>query len=274
MGIKVPIVTKPTTNGETAILLDGLTEIAGRAAAAILAVSNPHETARRKPDLSPVTEADEASEAVILHGLARLAPEVPVVSEEAGASRDGALGRRFFLVDPLDGTREFLAGEAEFTVNIALVEDGTPVLGVIAAPAMGQMWRSGGGSGAQRLRLVTAADAAHTDAPVPIKVRPMPSEGAKAAVSRFHRDAPTDQLLERFPGVQRVVVGSSVKFCRLAEGALDLYARQSPLAEWDIAAGHAIVVAAGGTMTAVDGTPLRYGKPDFRVRGFIARGAI
>ncbi len=208
-----------------------------------------------------------------MNGLNELAPHVPVVSEESGQSSDGALGDRFFLVDPLDGTREFLAGEDEFTVNIALIEGNTPVLGVIAAPAMGVVWRGIAGAGAQRLRLAPGAPLDQAQETQPIHVRPMPAEGARAAVSRFHRDAATEKLMAQFPNVQPVVAGSSLKFCRLAEGDIDLYARQSPMAEWDIAAGHAIVVAAGGTMTDVDGTPLAYGNPGFRVKGFIAQGA-
>jgi len=272
--IKVPIVTESNTPGGAFTLLDRLTDIASQAAAAILAVADPEKTAREKPDHSPVTEADHAAERIILEGLADLAPDLSVVSEESGQSPGGPLGERFFLVDPLDGTREFLAGESEFTVNIALIENGAPVLGVIAAPAMGQVWRGIAGCGAQRLHLVPGKPMAQALDNVPIQVRTAPPQGARAAVSRFHRDAATERLMERFPGLQPVVVGSSIKFCRLAEGAIDLYARQSPMAEWDIAAGHAIVTAAGGTMTAVDGAPLRYGNPDFRVKGFIARGTV
>jgi len=258
---------------ERARLLDGMTEIASRAAAAILAVKDPRGTQRDKADSSPVTAADEASEAVILDGLAKLLPGVPVVSEESGQIAPGALGGEFLLVDPLDGTRELLAGEAEYTVNIALVTGGTPVLGVIAAPALGLLWRGNVGQCAERLSLRPGAPLKELNARDSIKSRPQPAKGAVALVSRFHRDAATDAFLDRFADIERMVVGSAIKFVRIAEGSADLYARMGPMSEWDIAAGHALVQAAGGSMTGVGGEPLRYGRPGFRVPGFIARGS-
>src|SRR5262245_20247095 len=250
-------------------LLDDLTQLAARAAAAIMAVTPAALDLRLKPDQSPVTAADEAGEAVILEGLARLLPGVPVVSEEA-AIRPSALPSCFALVDALDGTREFIAGRPEFTVNIALIADGRPVLGVVGAPALGQMWRGTVGHGAERLVLADG-DARQ---PTAIHTRKAPAEGLVAAVSRSHRDARTESLLGRLPVAERTALGSSAKFCLVAEGTADLYARLAPTSEWDIAAGHAVVVAAGGTVTCPDGSPIQYGaaRHDFRVPAFMAWG--
>ncbi len=254
-------------------LLDALTLLASQAAAAILAVTDPGLTRRDKPDRSPVTDADEAAEAVILQGLARLMPGVPVVSEEAaGRNAPQPPGDCFVLVDPLDGTRELLAGETEFTVNIAVVSGGVPVAGVIAAPALGLLWRGHVGHGAERLRLAPGAAPADASEQTAIRTRSRPAREPIAVVSRFHRDALTDGYLDRWPDVRRVVCGSSVKFCRIAEAAADLYPRMSSISEWDIAAGHALVAAAGGAMTTWDGSPLTYGRPGFRAPGFIAVG--
>ena len=254
-------------------LLDGLVSIASQAAAAILAVS-PADLARRdKVDQSPVTAADEASEVVILQGLSRLLPGTPVVSEESFARV--ALPVRtdtFLLVDPLDGTRELIAGMTEYTVNVALIDDGAPVAGVIAAPAFGTIWAGAVGQGAERLALAAGAEPAAARERVAIRTRPRPQRGAIAPISRFHRDAATDACLDRIPGLERVVWGSSIKFCRIAEGAADIYVRLTSLSEWDVAAGHALVVAAGGAMTALDGAPLRYGSADLRLPSFVASG--
>jgi 3'(2'), 5'-bisphosphate nucleotidase len=264
--------TQDSTRDRTR-LLDELTGLASRAAAAILAVPTPAATERTKPDRSPVTAADEASEAVILEGLARLLPGVPVVSEEASArGQQAMLGDTFLLVDPLDGTRELLAGEAEYAINIALVEDGTPVIGLIAAPALGTVWRGRVGDGAERLQLAAGAPAGDARGRTAIRTRARPAQGAVALVSRFHRNRATDTWLDRWPQLQRLVVGSSLKFSRIAEGAADLYPRLSPMSEWDIAAGHALIVAAGGVMTAPDGSALSYGRPNVPVAGFIAQG--
>jgi 3'(2'),5'-bisphosphate nucleotidase len=254
-------------------LLDALASIASRAGAAILAV-RPADLARRdKPDLSPVTAADETSETIVLEGLRHVLPGVPVVSEEA--SRSGvpaALGSRFLLVDPLDGTRELLAGEHDYTVNIALVDDGRPVLGVIAAPALQTVWIGMAGQGAERLRLAPGAETAAASERIAIRTRARPQRGAIALLSRFHRDPETDAYLDRFAGIERQVCGASLKFCRIAEGSADLYVRLASISEWDAAAGHALIVAAGGTMTTLDGGPLPYGRPGLRLPYFIASG--
>lgn len=264
-----------TTESEIAGLLDGLTLIASRAAAAILAVPQLDLNQRHKPDSSPVTAADDASETVILAGLARLMPGVPVVSEETTGNRpvDG-LGRRFFIVDPLDGTREFLAGLDEFTVNIALIENEMPVAGVLAAPARGLIWRGYVGHGAERLALSPGAAPDKARERVAIRTRTRPPDGARVLISRSHLDAATDAYVDRLMRPEKIACGSALKFGLLAEGSADLYPRLGPTSEWDIAAGHAVLVAAGGAMRKPDGGALRYGQGNFLVGGFIAMGDV
>jgi 3'(2'), 5'-bisphosphate nucleotidase len=264
-----------TRNSETVgtELLDGLTLIASRAAAAVLAVHVGDLQRREKPDKSPVTAADEASEAVILEGLAKLMPEVPVISEEAtGHHRPAALGRLFFLVDPLDGTREFLAGRDEFTVNIALLENGAPVAGVVAAPARGLIWRGRVGRGAERLTLSAGAAPNAASRCDPIRTRPRPATGARILMSRSHLDAASVAYIDRIPQPERIACGSSLKFCLIAEGTADLYPRLAPTSDWDVAAGHAVLMAAGGEVRRPDGGPLRYGQSDLLIPAFIAYG--
>jgi 3'(2'), 5'-bisphosphate nucleotidase len=254
-------------------LLDGLTLIASRAAAAILSVSSPVLSRREKPDLSPVTAADEASEAVILDGLARLLPGVPVVSEEAtGRAAPAGLGRRFFLVDPLDGTREFLAGRDEFAVSLALVNDAVPIVGVIAAPARGLIWRGIVGRGAERLALAPGAALDAVSERMAIHTRLPPATGPRVLLSRSHLDADTTAYVDRLPNAQWLQCGSALKFCLIAEGSADLYPRLSPTSEWDVAGGHALLVAAGGNVTRPDGQPLTYGQKDFLIPAFVAFG--
>ena len=256
-------------------LLDELTTIVSRAAAAVLAAGAGGLKARNKADMSPVTAADEAAEAVIIEAVARLLPGLAVVSEEAaGRLPPAPLDGSFVLVDPVDGTRELLAGRDEFTVNLALIDGGRPILGVISAPARGLVWRAAAGCGAERMRLPpgTPADAARER--TTIRPRPLPSGVLRAAVSRSHFDAQTEAFMARFTPVELIASGSSIKFCWIAEGTADVYARLGATREWDIAAGHAIVTAAGGTMTTPDGQPLRYGRTTegFLVPGFIAWG--
>jgi 3'(2'), 5'-bisphosphate nucleotidase len=197
---------------------------------------------------------------------------VPVVSEEERAAPPAA-HEAFILVDPLDGTREFLAGRDEFTVNIALVRAGKPVLGIVAAPALGLVWRGVAGAGAERLHLAAGAAPHAASERHPIHTRRRPSEGFVASVSRSHFDAATDAFLGRLPIVARTPCGSSLKFARIAEGNVDLYARLARTCEWDVAAGHAVLAAAGGCVTAPDGADLTYGRtPDFHISGFIAWG--
>jgi 3'(2'), 5'-bisphosphate nucleotidase len=224
---------------------------------------------RTKADGSPVTAADETAEAIICAGLQRLAPGVPIVSEEqASREKPKAIEQgSYFLVDPLDGTREFIAGRDEYTINIALMTDRTPVLGIICAPALGDFWWGVVGSGAHRLSPTLSPGG-----PAPIRTRPRPPDEPVIVVSRSHLDARTRAYVEDFPRAKLVQSGSSIKFCRLAEGAADLYPRLAPTHDWDIAAGHAILKAAGGEATAPDGTPLRYGTPELLIPAFVATG--
>jgi 3'(2'), 5'-bisphosphate nucleotidase len=229
---------------------------------------------RTKSDGSPVTAADEAAEAVITDGLARLGLGVPVISEEQAArQRPAAAGEDFILVDPLDGTREFIAGRDEYTVNIGLVSGGIPTLGVIAAPALGLLWRGIAGRGAERLAFSAQAFAPQTmSAPQPIHTRPRPLRDPVVITSRSHLDARTLAYIDGFPGARRLACGSSLKFCRLAEGSADVYPRLAPTHDWDIAAGHAILLAAGGRMVAPDGSAIVYGSDDLIIPAFLAFG--
>jgi 3'(2'), 5'-bisphosphate nucleotidase len=250
-----------------ASLVAALTDLVAEAAAAILAIAPAALDTRLKADESPVTAADEAADAVIARGLVRLLPGVPVISEES-RNRPSALGDVFVLVDPLDGTKEFVAGVGEYTVNVAIIAAGEPIAGFVAAPALGLIYRGVVGSGAERLGPDRAA------APVAIRCRPAPAGGLVAAASRSHFTAATAAFLDRVGVAARMSCGSSLKFCRLAEGVIDVYPRLSEISEWDIAAGHALVTAAGGLVTTPNGAPLRYGKAaaGFNVPGFIAWG--
>jgi len=263
--------TSEISPAQAAALLDALTSIVARASAVILDIAAGGVAHRLKGDQSPVTAADEASEAAILEGLAQILPGVPVVAEEMTAKGEvPALDGSFILVDPLDGTKEFIAGRDEYTVNIAIVSGGTPIAGVISAPKRGDLWRGVVGIGAEYLRLKPdGADQAR-----PIHARRWPAQGPVAVVSRSHYDPATDTFLARLPPVAHDSSGSSIKFCRIAEGVADVYPRLGTTCEWDIAAGHAIVVAAGGIVTTPQGTPLPYGRvrENFRVPAFIAWG--
>jgi 3'(2'), 5'-bisphosphate nucleotidase len=257
-------------------LLDGLTLIASRAAAAILAVPRTSLNQRAKPDGSPVTAADQASEAIILEGLARLMPEVAVLSEEAAGARPFVpTSGRLLLVDPLDGTREFLAGLDEFVVNIALMQDGAPVAGVIVAPARGLIWRGHVGRGAERLTIAPGKSLAAAEHAA-IRTRRRPASGARVLISRSHLDPATDAFVDRLAQPERISCGSALKFCLLADGTADIYPRLAPTSEWDIAAGHAVLRAAGGDLRRPDGGPLRYGEgyadANYLVPAFIATG--
>jgi 3'(2'), 5'-bisphosphate nucleotidase len=254
---------------------DDLSEIVSRAAKATLAIPFSAVDQRIKNDLSPVTAADEASEAVILEGLARVLPGVPVVAEEsvAGGVKPENLGATFLLVDPLDGTKEFLAGRDEFTVNVAIVTNGVPIAGIIAAPAQGLLWRGIVGGKAERLRLKPGAALSEADDCSIVHARSAPKK-LRVATSRTHLDELTQKFLTRLPVGESYPCGSSVKFCHIAEGAADIYPRLSPTHEWDIAAGCAILTAAGGRVTAPDGRNLVFGGVDdkFLVPGFVAWG--
>jgi 3'(2'), 5'-bisphosphate nucleotidase len=248
-------------------MMDALTEIAARASEAILHEAGNAEV-RSKGDGSPVTAADEAAEAVICDGLKRLAPSVPVISEEqASHDRPRPGTGSYFLVDPLDGTKEFISGRDEYTVNIAIVTGGVPILGVVTAPAAGIAWRGIIGRGAERLAIAgnkTSSGAIHT--------RSRPGHELLVMVSRSHLEERTKSFIAQFPQAKLVQCGSSVKFCRLAEGAADLYARLAPTHDWDIAAGHAVLAAAGGNVTAPDGSAVTYGSQELLIPAFLAWG--
>jgi 3'(2'), 5'-bisphosphate nucleotidase len=256
---------------QAANLLGELTAIVARACAVIRTIPAATVSQRIKPDQSPVTSADEASEAAILQGLARLLPGVPVVSEEmAGHKAPPALDGSFIVVDPLDGTREFLSGSDQFTVNLAIVTRGIPIAGIIAAPKQAQVWRGIVGGRAERLRLLPdGADQAQA-----IHTRRWPSQGAVAAVSRSHLDPNTVAFLDRLEPITRRASGSAIKFCQIADGAVDVYPRLATTCEWDVAAGHALLAAAGGIVTTPQGESLTFGHAaqDFRVPAFIAWG--
>lgn len=252
------------------LLLPHLLSAAIDAGRAICAIYSRGFEVQHKQDESPVTEADHAAEAIILECLARVAPGVPVIAEEeVAAGRVPAIGERFFLVDPLDGTREFVARRGDFTVNIALIENGAPVLGVVYAPANSRLFA---GDVAQRYAFRSAQRTEHTElAPrEAIHVRPVPARGITAVASRSHRTPETDAFLLRAKVKDLVSVGSSLKFGLVAAGEADLYPRLGPTMEWDTAAGHAVLAAAGGKVSTLDGEPLRYGKPGFRNPSFVA----
>jgi 3'(2'), 5'-bisphosphate nucleotidase len=242
--------------------------LARKAAAAVMAVRAGGFAVERKRDFSPVTAADRIAEALIVDGLREAAPEIPVVAEEeveAGLVAAAPSGR-FWLVDPLDGTREFTAGLDHFAVCIGLVEHGRPLLGVVALPATGEVFCGIVGDGAWK----EAADGARR----PIHARRIPPEGPVVMASRHYRKDTRIAAFARAQGAQRIVnIGSAEKFCRLAEGAADFYPRFGPTMEWDTAAAEAVLLAAGGSMAEWDGAALRYGKPDWSNPAFLARGA-
>jgi 3'(2'), 5'-bisphosphate nucleotidase len=220
--------------------------------------------ARVKADRSPVTDADEESEKLILAELAKAFAGVPVVAEEeAAAGRITAAGSHFFLVDPVDGTKEFIKRGGEFTVNIGEIVDGLPVSGVVLAPAIDRLFVGAAGEGAFEL----SGDTIRA-----IAARLPASDGWVAVSSRSHPDAETDELLKTLPIKGQTNAGSSLKFCLVAAGEADIYPRAGQTMEWDTAAGHAVLRAAGGQVVNWDGTPFVYGKPDFRNGPFIARG--
>jgi 3'(2'), 5'-bisphosphate nucleotidase len=224
-----------------------------------------------KADGSPVTAADLAADEVIRGCLARNLPELPVVTEESCAGAAPVKADRFVLVDPLDGTKEFIQGRSEFTVNIALIEHGTPVAGAVYAPALHQLYV--GGTNAYKLdtRTTGGGELSYSNMH-PITVRQAPPQGCRAVVSRSHLDPATRQWVERHGISDLAPSGSSLKFCAIAEGEADVYPRLAPTMEWDTAAGHAVLLAAGGTVTDLNGCPMRYGKPDYRNGDFIAWG--
>jgi 3'(2'), 5'-bisphosphate nucleotidase len=246
---------------------DAICRAAHLAGAAILDIYRTDFAVRGKADASPVTEADEQAERIILAALRDASPEIPVVAEEEIAAGRGpsTVGSRFWLVDPLDGTKEFISRNGEFTVNIALIEDGRPTMGVVYAPALGVTYAALGPGIVTRQQ----GDAA----PAPIAVRPIPAAGAVIVHSRSHNDqSRLAPFVATCPEAECRVSGSSIKFCLIAAGEADYYPRFGTTMEWDTAAGQAVLEAAGGRVLTTGGAPLRYGKPDFRNPDFIAEG--
>jgi len=254
-----------------AAMIEPLTALVMAAGEAILAVNRTYMKVHGKSDGSPVTEADLAADRIIAEGLALLAPHIPSLSEERVRQARLPFKDSFFLIDPLDGTKEFVAGRGEFTVNLALVTSGTPLLGIVGAPALGLIWRGIVGRGAERITLRANAPLAE-----PIRTRPCPPPGAPwtVAVSRSHGDARTEAFIAGRPAAVRSELGSAVKFGRVAEGLVDIYPRLSPTSEWDVGAGHAVVTAAGGRITDSNGAALKFGsgREDFIIPEFIAWG--
>ena len=246
------------------ILLNGevLAKIALQAGALIMDVYKTDFSITQKNDASPVTEADERAEALILAELERLAPDIPVLAEEAvAAGKIPEIGDRFFLVDPLDGTKEFVNKRGEFTVNIALVEHGRPVMGVVFAPALDRLFVADSVSSAWQGKAKPGGDVPSISERQQMRIRKV-SGGVKAIASKSHRTPETDAFLEKFDVSEIIAAGSSLKFCLIAAGEADLYPRMGRTMEWDTGAGQAVVEAAGGRVLLEDGSPLLYGKTE------------
>ena len=264
-------------------LLQGVTQIAVSAGNAILEVyEDPAFDVSLKSDRSPLTQADLRAHHCIAEGLGRIS-DLPMLSEEgAGVPFETRRGwERYWLVDPLDGTREFVARNGEFTVNIALIDRHVPVLGVVYAPVK-QLLYAGGtgcvpsgakGSGMSAVPVVPAFRRQGTALPSPLGTSVPPRHPTRVVASRSHLDAATQSYLERLGPTVQVSIGSSLKFCQVAEGEADVYPRLSPTSEWDTAAGHAVLAAAGGGVIRLDGTPLRYNtRAELTNPAFIAFG--
>ena len=248
--------------------------ICSAASVAVMDVYRSDFSASEKADRSPVTKADHAAEMIILDALARILPGVPVVAEEAfEAGTRPEIGREFLLVDPVDGTKEFINRNGQFTINIALIEDRSPVAGCVYAPALEQIFAGGTTAFGGRV-MPGMTDFLPTLSPIAARAR---TAGQMTAVmSRSHPDAETLAVAQAEGVTETISAGSSLKFCMLAEGKADLYPRFGPTMEWDTAAGHAVLAAAGGRVDNPDGTPFLYGKVEtgFLNGSFIARGRV
>jgi 3'(2'), 5'-bisphosphate nucleotidase len=263
------------STAEPSVFACALAEIAAKAGEIVMRHYAAETVAiRKKEDSSPVTAADEEAERYILAELAKVAPGVAIIAEEeAAAGRIQTIGTRFFLVDPLDGTKEFIHRNGEFTVNIAEIENGRPVRGVVYAPAKERLWLGETPGGAWEVPMPPGAKfsckASHA-----IHTRKAPEDGMIAVASRSHRDSKTEEYLEHYKIKDFISAGSSLKFCLVATGEADIYPRHGRTMEWDTAAGHAVLAAAGGSVTRIDGSPFIYGKAneDFANPFFVARG--
>jgi 3'(2'), 5'-bisphosphate nucleotidase len=250
-----------------ASLIAALTPAVDAAGSVILDIIAKGPASMTKSDGSPVTVADQMAEKILLAALADICPDIPVVSEENTDSHHLSAGQRFFLVDPLDGTKEFIKADdnGAFTVNIGLIENGLPVMGMVYAPARNAFYwgYQGGGACCRETTRIT-----------PITVRNLPDSGAVAVASASHLDAATTNWLADHRIHQTTSVGSSLKFALVASGQADVYPRFGPTMEWDTAAGDAILRAAGGMVLHPDGEIYRYGKPGYRNTPFIAYGQL
>ncbi|MGH8081730.1 MAG: 3'(2'),5'-bisphosphate nucleotidase CysQ [Lysobacter sp.] len=255
-------------------LSEGAIVIARDASAAILQVYHGEFEVERKADASPVTAADLAAHHVILDGLARLTPDIPVLSEESAHEVSLEQRRqwsRLWLVDPLDGTREFVKRNGEFSVNLALIENGVAVFGLVLAPVGGALWYGQRGGRAFRR---------DGDAEIEVRAQVPPAQPMRVAASRSHHSQRSDDFLvrahrEAAGGIRMVSLGSSLKFCRIAEGSLDLYPRFGPTSEWDTAAGQCVLEAAGGAVLDPQGRPFRYNQREHLLNGdFVALGDL
>lgn len=261
-------VKDPAPETETAAVGAALAKITEAASAVILPLWRTGVTVETKSDESPVTEADRRAEDLIVQALGEAFPGVPVVAEET-VSASGApteIPLRFFLVDPLDGTKAFVRGEAHFTVNIALIQDGTPIAGAVAAPASGEVWFTSAGAALKRQ--------AGEDGGAPVHVRKPEPGRLVALTSHTMKPEQEENLRRRYGFTERLPMDSSLKLCLIADGRADIYPRHGPTMEWDVAAAHAVLVAAGGSVTTPEGEPFRYGKVDegFKNGWFVARG--
>lgn len=251
-----------------------LAQIAFDAGVIVMRHYESETRARQKADQSPVTDADEEAERFILAELKKQYASVPVVAEEeVAAGRLPDIAERFFLVDPLDGTKEFINRNGEFTVNIAEIKRGVAVRGVVYAPAKKRLFagETPGGAFEMSAEVEKLPDLSRLN---PISVRKPPPDGLVAVASRSHRDKKTDEYLAHYPVKDFVTAGSSLKFCLVAAGEADIYPRHGRTMEWDTAAGHAVLLAAGGSVKQLDGSPFLYGKAadDFANPFFVARG--
>jgi 3'(2'), 5'-bisphosphate nucleotidase len=247
-------------------LTGGLCLAAREAGAKIMEIYQSDFEVQIKSDESPVTAADEAAEAIILEHLAKIAPDIPVVAEESVAAGKipDISGGTYWLVDPLDGTKEFVSRNGEFTVNIGLIEDHRPIMGVVYAPVLDRLFFGSMAKGAFCENSPGQRDV--------IQVRRPAADGLVVVASRSHRDAATDEYLAQFTVKDLTSAGSSLKFCLLAAGEADFYPRLGRTMEWDTAAAHAVLRAAGGNLTTLEGKEFLYGKPDFANGFFVARG--
>lgn len=257
-------------------LLRALTQTAWEAGKILMRHYEAGVEVRKKDDHSPVTAADEDAEAYILSSLVKIAPDVAVIAEEEeAAGRSQAIGTRFFLVDPLDGTKEFINHNGEFTVNIAEIENGVPIRGVVYAPAKARMFAGEipGGAWELDIDVNTTPDWAQAKH---IHTRTPDADGMVAVASRSHRDSKTDEYLTHYNVKAFVTAGSSLKFCLVAAGEADIYPRHGRTMEWDTGAGHAVLAAAGGAVTRLDGSPFRYGKTgeNYANPFFVAKGKV